>query len=287
MFITSCNNQRANTSGNLKPCVSVSLPVESYFVKCLCGETVDINVMVPQSVGHSDYTPLPSQMMLLADSKLYLAIGNLDFEMTWGDRIRNAGTQLKWVDLSEGISLIEHDDDQEEVQHGHHHHIDPHYWLAPREVQTMVANMARELKEIIPAETRHIDSALCVLNAKIDTLDARLTKIGEQGHQTFMIYHPALTYLAKDYGMTQCEIEKDGNAPTPKSYKDEMDKAKANGVKLVFVQSGYDRQKALSAAEMLGAKVVDFNPESERWEETMNIIINALDNETNRDTHQP
>lgn len=291
MFIASCK-QTVTTDNELKPCVTVSLPVESYFVNRLCGDAVDINIMVPHSVGHSDYTPLPSQMMLLADSKLYLAIGELDFETTWGERMRNASKSLRWANLSQNIDIIrnQHDDETEHEAHnekGHHHHSDPHYWLSPRCVRTMVANMAQELKSVLANHAQRIDSALSILNADIDSLDARLTAIGNSRHHSFMIYHPALTYLANDYNMSQYAIEKDGNSPSPQSYKKEIDKAKANGVKIVFVQSGFDRQKAISAAEMLEARVIDFSPESSNWEETMEIIIKAFDNETSGDTHQP
>ena len=51
------------------------------------GDDINVNVMIPKSVGHSDYTPQPRQIVELSHSQAYLAIGDLDFEITWRQRL--------------------------------------------------------------------------------------------------------------------------------------------------------------------------------------------------------
>ena len=263
-FMVSC----APNAQKSRPLISVSLPVEAYFVERIAGNAVDVNIMIPQSAGHGDYTPRPSQMRSIAQSDAYLAIGPLDFEQTWRERLTANADSMKWIDLSNGIEMLSEDEHE-----GHHHAVNPHYWLSPRQVKTMVANMAKALE---PVCEMHFDSALAVLNAEIDEFDSLLTSSTKDRHIAFMIYHPALDYLAHDYGMKQFEIEKHGNAPSPQTYMNEIDNARQNGVSVVFVQQGYDQQKAQSAAEMIGARVVEFSPEGIDWPATMNIIIESF-----------
>lgn len=273
-IISSCQTA---TRDNVKPTITVSLPVEAYFIEKIAGDKVDINIMIPQSAGHSDYTPRPSQMMDLSKSEAYFAIGGLDFERTWKERIMSVNKDLKWVDLSEGIELIKNEDhDHEANEEGHVHAIDPHYWLSPKEAKVMAENIYKEIKNLINEREESIDSALNVLETEIESLDRKLTEEKEKGDKAFMIYHPALTYIARDYNMTQMEIEKDGNAPTPQTYMEQIEKAKAKKADVVFVQEGYDIEKAEKASKMLDAKVVMFTPEGYDWKGTMETIINAL-----------
>ncbi len=262
LLLTSCVHQPAE---HHKVAVSATLPVEKYFIEQLSDTTISVNVVIPQNVGHSEYSPRPSQMMSLAQSEAYFAIGNLDFEIAWKDRLTN-NNKMVWTDLSKDIELIHTD----AANHEHHHDTDPHYWLSPKRAKIMARNMATELRQLT---TYNVDSALSVLNANLDSLDKQLSQLSGK---TFMIYHPALTYMAADYGLTQLEIEKDGNAPSPLSYKNSIESGKANNVKVVFVQQGYDIEKAQTAAQMLNAKVVSISPEGYNWPQTMQTIIEAL-----------
>ena len=269
LLVLSCQRQSVESRLEDKAVVSVSLPVEAYFVERLAGERVDVNVLVPQSAGHSDYSPLPSQMMELSRSSMYMAIGDLDFEIVWKAKMTSVNGGMRWVDLSEGIV-------KEEEEHDGHRHADPHYWLSPKQVRQMVRNMAGALKQVLPGDAVAIDSAAETLSVEIDSLDRELETLAGEKSISFMIYHPALTYVARDYGMSQYEIERDGNAPSPQTYMNEIELAKSAGVRAIFVQQGYDRQKAESAAQMIGARVVDFNPESREWKSPMETVIKAL-----------
>lgn len=267
-LIASCTHKPAADS---KPTISVTLPVEKYFVDRLADSTVAVNVIIPQNVGHSEYSPRPSQMMSLSNSIVYFAIGQLDFENAWKGRMISV-SNVRWVDMNKGISLVTSTDDAHHKAEAHSHHdTDPHYWLSPKQTRIMVQNMANELRTL---SSFNVDSALAILLSDIDAFDQQLSAIG--AGKTFVIYHPALTYLARDYDMTQLEIEKDGNAPSPQSYQKLIETARANGAEIVFVQQGYDEQKAQAAADMIGAKVVSIAPENYDWLLTMQTIVSTL-----------
>lgn len=252
-----------------KPVVTVSLPIESFFVKSIADTLVDVNVMIPVTAGHSTYTPLPSQLRSLSKSDMYLAIGSLDFELAWKDKMMNvAGDgRLQWVDMDVDVDFCYGSHCHHDVEHeGESLSKDPHYWVSPKQALRMIDNMSAVLKQYgeVSAET---------VKKTVETFDARLQQCTAQA---FMIYHPALTYLARDYGMEQLTIEQEGKSISPRDYALQIERAKELGVKVIFCQQGYDTERVKSAANDLGARIVEIQPESDDYIGQMSIIIEAL-----------
>lgn len=273
LFVVSCGTTREPESGQQ---VSVSIPAMAYFVERLTPDSIEVNVMVPQSVGHSDYTLRPSQLTLLTHSRAYFALGNLDFELSWREKMLSVATNMQWCDMSSGVQLINGGCNHSH-QCEHHHATDPHYWLSPKQVRHIINNMASVLVDLNISSQQYTDSAKNVLLSEVDVWNSRFDSLASNGKNlSFMIYHPSLSYLARDYGMTQYEIEKEGNAPTPKSMIEEIEKSVADSVGIVFVQQGYDIQKAESAAQEIGAEVIEIAPDGYDWNATMTTIYNAL-----------
>ena len=77
--------------------------------------------------------------------------------------------------------------------------------------------------------------------------------------QSFMIYHPALSYFARDYGLQQISIEEGG--------KD---------VRIIFIQPEFDRRNAEIIARETGTGIVPINPLSYNWEAEMLTVAQAL-----------
>jgi ABC-type Zn uptake system ZnuABC Zn-binding protein ZnuA len=79
-----------------------------------------------------------------------------------------------------------------------------------------------------------------------------------------MIYHPALSYFARDYGLHQISIEEGGKEPSPAHLKELIDLCKAEDVRVIFVQPEFDKRNAETIAQQTGTKVVRINPLSPR-----------------------
>lgn len=94
--------------------------------------------------------------------------------------------------------------------------------------------------------------------------------------ETFLIYHPALTYFARDYGLTQISIEDDGKEPSPTHLQTLIRNCRRDKVKVIFVQQEFDTRNAQVIAREVGARIVPINPLSYDWEQEMTHIIQAL-----------
>ena len=76
----------------------------------------------------------------------------------------------------------------------------------------------------------------------------------------FIIYHPALTYLARDYGLEQVAIEDEGKEASAKRIAQIISQARKDGIKRVFYQSEFPESSVSVICEDIGANAVEINP---------------------------
>ena len=253
--------------------ITVTIEPQRYFAEQLADSLFRIECMVPAGTSPETYDPTPVQMAKLARSKAYFCIGYIGFEEVWIDKLKQNCPQIPFFDNSKGISLIA-------SEHPHEGGIDPHIWSSPKTARLIVQNMCSALLEIDPANKDRYSANLQRLLEYIDGIDGKITQILQESSQkAFIIYHPALTYFARDYGLMQYSIEADGKEPSPEQLKTLMKIVKEKGVKTVFVQQEFDKKNAESIAKETGCRLITINPLSYDWGEEMLHIAQSLSNE--------
>jgi zinc transport system substrate-binding protein len=214
------------------------------------------------------------------NSKAYLLMGHLSFEATWKDKLMAANNTMSWFDLSKGINLI-----QGEHNHHHDHHdhvctggIDPHTWTSPKEMLIIAGNIKTALISTFPDHKVLIESNYELLIQDLNNLNERLqTLANEKPGLSFMIFHPAYTYLARAYGFEQMTIEFEGKTPTPARMKSTIELAKVKGIKTIYIQQEFDQANADVIAKAIGAHTTQVNPLSENWLKEMERFISHLE----------
>jgi zinc transport system substrate-binding protein len=91
-----------------------------------------------------------------------------------------------------------------------------------------------------------------------------------------MIYHPAYTYYARDYGIEQIAIEHDGKEPTPKQLTALCNEGERLGIDVIFHQPQYSADKLRSIAEELGAEVIMTDPLSFDIESEIRRVVDII-----------
>ncbi|MDO9511779.1 MAG: zinc ABC transporter substrate-binding protein [Bacteroidales bacterium] len=271
MVLFGCRNSEPNVKSN----ITVSLHPHKYLVDKISGNLFDVEVLVPPGADHETYDPTPAQFARISSSSLYFANGHLSFEEAWLPNIRSNNPLLKIVDLSEGIELIEGDGHM----HGDHHHAtaDPHFWLSASGIKVMATNVYRALCTSFPENEAGFTANYKMLNQSLDSLNLAITnKLLPYEGQSFMIFHPALTYFAADYNMHQVAIEVDGKAPSLKGLQKFIDIAKQENIKVVLIQAQYDKENAINIAKEANAKVVSFDPVAYDWIKNMSEISDVI-----------
>ncbi|GHV59860.1 zinc ABC transporter substrate-binding protein [Bacteroidia bacterium] len=261
--------------------IMVTIEPQRYFAEQLADSLFEIMTMVPVGSSPESYDPTPREMMQLAKSKAYFCIGHIGFENAWLHRLKSNHPQVRFFDNSKGIHWISGDHHHHDaIDNDSHSHIDPHTWPSPVEARMIAQNMFAALSKIDPKHTDTYRENLERLLLEIDETDQIVRSyLSHSSQKSFIIYHPALTYFARDYGLTQYAIETEGKEPSPEQLKQLVDLAKKESIRTVFIQQEFDRKNAEIIARETGCRLEVINPLSYHWREEIIRIAKILSDE--------
>lgn len=266
----SCNN----SSKSNKKIISVSILPQKYIVQQIAGGLFEYNVMVPPGASPEIYEPTPKQLELMNKSMVYFRIGHLEFEYYLKQHVAK---NVLFVDLSEDIKLIKgnrHHHNDEEMQH---FDFDPHIWSSPKNVATMAQNITKTLCLLQPADSSIFIANHKRFNVRIKELDSALTALTSNSkRKMFFLYHPALTYLARDYGLQQISLEHEGKNPSPSHLSKIIEIAKKENIKFILIQAQFDTENAKTIAKEINGTIITIDPLKEDWEQSIREITAAL-----------
>ena len=244
--------------------VFVSILPQKYFVEQVGGAQVAVSVMVGPGQSPETYEPTPRQMTALSDARLYFSIG-VPFEDSWMKRILAANPALRQVPMQRGIGLL-----PLVGPSGKPGGMDPHVWTSPRRVKIMAASIRDALIGAEPNHRGEFEANYRAFTAELDALDSEIrTILAPARGKSFMVFHPAWGYFAKDYGLRQIPIEAEGKEPGGKALARVIDLGKREGVKAIFVQTQFSRRTAETVAAAFGARVVAVDPLAENYAQNL------------------
>ena len=259
--------------------VFVSILPQKYFAEKIGGDLVDVAVMVEPGANPQNYEPKPKQMLALAKTSIYLAIG-VPFETTWLAKIAATNPNMLVVHTDAGIKKIpmmahHRESELEEDRHGIQ---DPHVWLSPPLVIIIAENMLQAFIKVDPAhrliyEKNHNSfvKELVVLDAEI-----RATFRGKGKAVEFMVFHPAWGYFAQAYGLEQVPIELEGKQPKAAELQRLIQYAKQRGIKVIFAQPQFSRQAAQAITESIGGQIVLADPLAADWDRNLRQVASKF-----------
>lgn len=282
-LLNACSSTPSGQSATL----SVSIEPLRYLTEQITGNDFVINVLVPQGASPETYEPTPSQMRQVANSELYINIGLIDFEANLAKAIEENMPGVRIVTLSEGVPLIEgdchhdhgenHGDDAHETAEIHHHGTDPHIWSSPKSLKIMAGTLYKALESRYPDSVQY-KTNYERLTERLDSLDSALQGVFAGGHTHFMIYHPALTYLARDYGLTQISLEADGKEPSADHVRRLIDTARRWQIPHILYQRQFSRSTVDALSRELGIEAVPIDPLGYDIEKNLLEISNLIAN---------
>jgi len=255
----------------------VSILPLKYFADKIVGDIYKVEVTVPPGVGPETYSPTPKQMMMLGEASAYFSIGYLGFEQTWLENFKSTNPDLQVFVTSKRIDLI-----KEGEQHEGHIHlqgVDPHIWSSPKAARLIAQNIFDGMIQIDPGNgdtfrknLNHLLTEIASVDSTVDRLLSRTTS------KKFIIFHPALGYFARDYGLEQLSIEFEGKVPSPKHLQSIIKTAKSENIKFVLIQKEFDKENAEIIAKETGSKIIVIDPLDYNWPEQMITIATKLSN---------
>ena len=258
-----------------KPVITVTLEPLRYFTEAIAGDCFEVVSMVPKGSSPESYDPTPQQLVNLSKSQAYLRIGYIGFEQAWMKKLEANYPTMKVYDTSKGVDLIR----AEGHWHGDHYHeggVEPHIWNSTQNASVIADNIYAALCELDADHQPEYKQRLDSLKQVIARTDADVRTLLANADSTFLIYHPALSYFARDYGLHQISIEEGGKEPSPATLKTLIETCRREGAQVIFVQQEFDQRNAQLIADELGIEIVPINPLSHDWAEEMLRVANAL-----------
>jgi len=225
--------------------VFVTIPPQKYFIEQVAGEHVQVQVMVGRGQSEEVYEPTSRQLASLTQAQVYFRIG-VAFEDVWLDRFTALNPKMRIVDLTQGIAPL----------YFARGAVDPHVWTDPGRVKTIARRIRDALSAFDPEHAANYADNLDRFETELDRLDQEVRGIlKDVAIKKFLVFHPSWGYFASAYGLEQIPIERDGKEPGAKAVAALAVRARAEGVRIVFVQRSGSTRPAETIAREIGAEV--------------------------------
>lgn len=267
--IVSCKQASKPSNEGNKPTVTVTIPPYQYFVNKIAGDKVDVNVMVSNGNNPETYEPYAQQMVELAQSALYLKVGNIGFEQTWMKKLQQNAPDMKVIDTSVGITPAK-------TPGGN---TDPHVWMSCKNARIISRNILKALCELKPEDKALFEKNYQSLLHSIDKRDSVITKLATKDptfEHKFVIYHPILTYFARDYKLEQLAIEEEGREPSAAQLQSLIEKAKREHIKYCLIQAEFANRNTKTFISESHTKPFEINPLQGNWDRAMAEVARVL-----------
>jgi len=227
--------------------------------------------LVPAGASTHSWEPKPSDLARIEGVDAWLRTG-LSFENTWTARLQGAFPKLPVLDLRGALNL-------KSSEHGSHdaEPLDPHVWASPRSMSILAETLAVRLSVQRPDLASRIAKRMPLVRMHLDSLDAfARTLLGPWSGRTFLINHPGLGYLARDYGLVQKSLESNGRELSPVDLFELHNLAKAQGFKAVFVQREASDRVAKSVAADLAVPLIEVDLLASPWDSSFRSAVQSL-----------
>lgn len=251
----------------------VSVPPIAYFVEKIGGETIRVESLINPGDDPHIYEPKPKQMADLSKAMLYFST-NFPFERTLLMKIKATNPNLTITNTGYGISYME---DAAHKGHEGEDGFDPHIWTSPLNAFKIAENIYRGLVSANPEEVEIYRKNYLELLRSIAKLDEELWERSKSARgMKFLVFHPAWSYFARDYGLIQVPVEQEGKEPKGAQLSRLIEDAKKEGIKVLFVSPQHSKRSAKTIADAIGAKIVEIDPLSKKWDESLRSMVEIL-----------
>lgn len=254
---------------------AVSIEPQRWILEQLADTSATIVTALPTGADPESYDPPMSLRAKIEKASAYFGTGALPFETAF----QNV-TDVPFYDSSEGIERIygthDHFHSGEEKNH-EHGESDPHFWTSVSGARQMAVNMASALKEIDPGHSADYDARLRSLGLRLDSIDNVVKEaVAESPSRAFAVWHPSLSYFARDYGLNQLAVGQESKEMSARQMKDVIDRATADSVRVFFYQRQYDARQARTISDAIGSRMVTIDPLDYNWDSQIILIADEL-----------
>ena len=249
LLLVACGRDGDSTHAADLPVVATSvLPIAGIVDRLLPPGAAELRVLVPPGASPHSFEPGMEQLAVIQRADLVLEVGHPAFawESNWLDGLL-AGTGTDRVRLSDGCAWLEDD---------------PHVWLDPDCLHTLTERAAAALVGLFPERATEVRDRLEVLRREIAAEDDSIrASLSDLHGRAFLAQHAAWGYFARAYDLEQIAVLSHGSGDGGAARLAEViDRARAAGIRTVFVQPQFSTEAARMVAREIGAGIRPLDP---------------------------
>lgn len=250
MMLAACSRKH-KTAEEGKPVVTVSIPAQQWLLQQIAGDRMEVQSLLGPTSNPETFEPDMRQLMNLEQSRAFFCTGMAGFEEAMREKIAENFPSLRICDSSGEIIPLMHTHEGGVV----HEDYDPHIWTSLKNARIIAAEMLNEIIEIDPAGEQIYSENFRKLDSRLAQLDDSITRVLEPSRgASFLVWHPSLSYFARDYGLRQLAMEPEGKEASPAALRERIDRVAGENPRVFFIQREYDSRQAEALARELGVR---------------------------------
>lgn len=238
------------------------------FTQAVVGDSAraDVDLMIPAEAGcPHDYQLTPQDMLKISSADVFVANG-LGLEEFLGTPLRQARSDVKLINASEGFgqemkfAAFEEAGNQAQEHQGD---INPHMFASPKMAALIVRNIARQLGQIDPAGAQQYQRNADAAAARLEKLAGDLAAaVAEFPSPKIVTQHAVFDYLARDSGLEIVAVveEAPGQEPSPANMIRLAGAIRRAGARALFVEPQYPDKVGRTLAADAGIAAATLDP---------------------------
>jgi len=272
--------------------IAVSVPPLAWVARGLAAPGSEVTVLVPPGVSPHGWEATPGQASALASADLVLLVG-LGMEPSIERMVEGDARALRFGEVvGEAIGVEEHDHDEGEAHDhdeggAHSHAVDPHLWLDPALMASLVRATHARLEALQEARGALDDAERVRLDAARDALLREIERVQGVGASRLEAHrgaglvavHDAWRRFAGAFGLRVAGVlQRAGEMEASAGAVAEAAAiVRAGDAQVIVVEAQYDDALARRVARETGAALVHLDPlGAGEWPAMMTTNIEAL-----------
>lgn len=259
---TSTNANNINNDNGKLTAIATLFP-QYDFARIVGGDKIEVVKLLPNGVESHSYEPAPSDIIKINEADFFVYTGyNME---PWASTIIDGttGQDLKVVDVSQNVPLINTEDNgHQEIQDHHDHYAaDPHIWTDPTRAMIMVDNIAAAFAAKDPDNAQYYQANAESYKQELEALDTEIQNIVDTGVRQKIIFGGrfAFAYLCDRYNLDHdaaYDSCSESGEPSARKVAQLMDEITQEGLPVIYYEELRKPTVAQSIADDTGAETL-------------------------------
>jgi zinc transport system substrate-binding protein len=261
LFIISCEQKRRITT---KPIIVVSIPPLELILEEIVKYNLTIETMLPTGASPHTHEIVPADIKLLNSATMIFYVSD-DLD-AWICKYPTNAKSIRLIDYiknNDNAHLLQNHNKHLDDKHLHSH-IDPHFWLSPLMVKSIIDSVVDAISLIDTKNKKIYKQNANKFKLKLDSLhsniEAKFASI--EKNKTLFNAHNSFAYFTKEFGLKEFIAieESPGKEITTKYFLDIVNKIKTSGTKCIFSEPQLNSKIIQTLANNNNLKIILLDP---------------------------